>query len=117
MIDVSAEVFDLLGSIQFKELPGTGLMDSARRVTRVPTLDQGVAITDRGFSYGDQTLVIQYKPVSAAHNALVQRLIRLHPTVRATTKDGVFRCSPQLLQRSSEENRFTLLVIEKLSED
>jgi hypothetical protein len=86
-------------------------------VSRVGTLDGGVSISDRGFSEGDKTFVYIFKPVSKDHNEIAKRLVRLHPKVTVSNSDGVFEAVPQSFLPSPEENTFTLLVVQKISED
>lgn len=117
MIHLAAELFDFSGVVWIKPVANNPEPPLIRRVTRVATLDQGVAITDRGYSEGDRTPIIRFKPVSQEHDDTIKRLIRLHPTVRMTNREGVFQCSIQRFDPTPSENRLTLLVIQKLSED
>lgn len=115
-VHICSRLFDPLGWAQFVPLPSNAEGGLARRVTRVATLNGGVAVSDRGFSEGDRTLVYRFKPVSADHNARLMRLVRLHQTVSVATADGVYESVPQSFDPGNSENRFTLLVIRKLSE-
>jgi len=117
MINITATTFDVEGYIDFEPLPSQQSDTFQRRVSRVSTLDGGVAVSDRGYSDGDRTLVYAYRPISKGHDARAQRLIKLHPTVTVSTPDGVFKAVPQNFEQGPAENVFTLLVIERLDED
>lgn len=117
MISIASTAFDLLGHLQISPLASSQVDTFSRRVTRVATLDGGVAISDRGYSDGDRTLVYTYRPVSADHDARARRIVSLHPTVTVSTPDGVFLAAPESFDVSPSQNTLTLLVIEKLSEN
>ena len=113
---ISAQNFDLLGSLSFTPLASSSAGEVSRRVTRVATLDAGVAVNDRGYSDGDRDLSYSWKPVSREQDATAQRLVRLHPRVTVSNAEGVFLCAPRSFEPGSEENRILLLVIQRLSE-
>jgi hypothetical protein len=117
MISITSTAFDPLGYIAIDPLPGSSEDSYSRRVTRTATLDGGVAISDRGYSDGDRTLVYRYKSVSTDHDARAKRILRLHPTVQVSTPDGVYLAAPESFDARSDENTISLLVIRKLSED
>jgi len=117
MISIAARVFDLDGHIEFTPVPSNRDGERSRRVTRTATLDGGVSVSDRGFAYGDQTLVYRYKPESKEHDDRARRIVRLHATVTVATPEGVFEAAPRSLEINNDENVFSLLVIRKLSED
>lgn len=116
IVTISSQLFDLLGSLSFKPLPDSSAGEVSRRVTRVGTLDAGAALNDRGYSEGDRDLVYEWKPISRDHDAIAQRLVRLHPRVIVSNREGVFLCAPERFDPGPEQNRFRLLVIERLSE-
>lgn len=116
IVYISAESFDLFGSMSFTPLPASNADEVSRRVTRIGTLDAGVAVNDRGYSDGDRDLVYEFKPVSREHNATAQRLVRLHPRVIVSNEEGVFLCAPESFQPGPDQNTFRLLVIQRLSE-
>jgi len=86
VIHIAARTFDLLGYLDIAPLPGETTDTYGRRVSRVATLDGGVAVSDRGYSHGDRTLVYRWRPVSEEENARAKRLVSLHPTVTVSTK-------------------------------
>lgn len=115
-VTISAQTFDLLGSFSFSALPSSASGEVSRRVTRVATLDAGVAVNDRGYSDGDRDLSYTWKPVSREQDAIAQRIVRLHPRVIVSNAEGVFLCAPRSFEPGAEENRMLLYVIERLSE-
>ena len=117
MIHINATTFDLLGSLSIHPLPTNDDRAAIRRVSKVSTLDQGVAISDRGFAEGDEPMVFAYKPVSRAHDDIARRIVKIHATVIVTTREGAFLAAPESFTPGREENAFSLLVIRKLSED
>jgi len=117
MIHITSKSYDILGHISFHPSLGNAPATFSRRVTRAATLDGGVAISDRGYSEGDATLVYRYKPVSREHDERAYRLLKLHPRVRVSNPDGLFEAVIESFEPSPSENTITLLVIEKLSED
>ena len=117
MIVICTMLFDLLGVLHIEPLKSNSAVTYTRRVSRVATLDGGAAINDRGYSASDETLVYRFKPVSQEHDDRAQRIVRLHPTVRVSNRDGVFEATPEQFQPTPAENILTLLVIKKLSED
>lgn len=115
MIHITSTSFDIDGYLDITPLPTQG-MSYSRRVARAATLDGGVAISDRGYSDGDRTLNIRYKPVSREHDERARRLLSLHPTVTVSMPGGVFQAAPQSLDITPSENTFTLLIIRNMSE-
>lgn len=115
-VTVAARAFDPDGVVSITLLDGSQVGDVERRVTKVRTLDQGVAINDRGFSEGDRELILIYKPVSLEHDDRVRRLIRLHPLVTVSTRVGCFEAAPLNFQNGADENAFVLTVTQRLDE-
>lgn len=116
MIAITAEQFDASGVLEFTPIGNGADRTYSRRVSRSATLDQGVAISDRGYSDGDITYTYRYKPVSKAHDETAKRLLRVHPTVLLFNSDGAFRAVIQSFQPSDDQNEITLLVSARLSE-
>ena len=116
MIKIASRLFDPLGYIEFRPLPSNSAGAFSRRVTRVATLDQGVAVNDRGYSEGDRTLTYRYKPVSRDHDERAQRLLKLHERVAIANEDGFFEAAVESFDPGPDENRITLFVISSLTE-
>ena len=115
MITISSTTFDLNGSIQINPLPSATDGETTRRVSRVATLDGGVAVNDRGHSEGDRDLSYTWKTISKAHNDAVARIVRLYPRVTVSTPSGCFLAAPQRFSPGVGESTITLLVIDKVS--
>ena len=115
MISITSTTFDLNGHVEIETLAGTADGETVRRVNRVATLDGGVAINDRGYSEGDRTLEYSWKPVSMAHNAAIERIVKLYPSVYVSTPSGVYLASPQRFTPGVTECSISLLVIDKVS--
>ena len=116
MITIHSTTFDLDGTVELPVLPDSLDGETRRRVTRVATLDGGVAVNDRGFSEGDRDLLYTWKTVSKAHNDAIDRIVRLYPRVTVSNRQGCYLAAPQTFSPGAEESSLTLLVIEKLSE-
>jgi len=114
MIVLSAIEFDPGGYIALSESAESELGEVTRRVNRVATLDGGVVINDGGHAPGDRTLRIKWRIRSREEYSAVARLLRVHPRIRVTTRDGMFLVSPQKLNEKRGEGDLTLLVIEEL---
>jgi len=117
VISITSKLFDLLGHLEIEPLPGESEGGISRRVSRVATLNQGVAVNDGGFSHGDRTLIYRYKPVSKDHDNRARRLVELHSRVYVSNADGVFECVPESFDPGADSNTITLFVILKVSED
>jgi len=118
MISIGSTTFDLEGHFQFEPSIGDVVPQAiGRRVSRASTLDGGVAISDRGFSHGDRTLEYTYRPASIEQDAILERIVRIHPTVTVTSPDGAFLAVPETLFKAPDGNTIRLLAIQKISED
>jgi len=115
MISLSAQVFDLAGSVQINPLPGDGDGVTRRRVNRVTTLDGGVVINDGGYAEGDRTLVYSWKAVSKAHNNSIKRLVETYSLLTVATPDGVYSAAPESFTPGQAESTLVLLVKYKLA--
>lgn len=116
MITIHSTTFDLDGTVELDVLPDSPDGETRRRVTRVATLDGGVAMNDRGYAEGDRDLSYTWKTVSKAHNDAVARIVRLYPRVTVSTPSGCFLAAPQRFSPGVGESSITLLVIDKVSE-
>jgi hypothetical protein len=116
VISISTTTFDLNGHIDIDPVIDSPDGETVRRVSRVPTLDGGVATNDRGYSEGDRTLEYFWRPVSRAHNDAIDRIVRLYPQVYVSTPSGVYLAAPQSFTPGVTECSISLLVIEKVSE-
>lgn len=115
LISISTPTFDLDGHVLIKTKPEATTGELRRRVSRVPTLDGGVAINDRGFSDGDRDIVVTWYTVSQEHNDLVARLVRLYPLLNVSMRDGFYVAVPESFSPGVKESTLTLLVKSKLT--
>lgn len=117
-ITISALTFDPLGSVTLQPLPSSDIDTLRRRVSRIETLDGGVALNDFGYTDGDRTLQIEFRPRDQAQEDQIKRLLRLHGRVRVSTRDGVYLAAPESYARSRGANAsLKLLLLQKLTED
>lgn len=87
-----------------------------RRVARVPTLNAGVAVNDRGVAEGDKTFSLRWTSADRAMLLSAERLLQHAFRVHVACVDGVFLAVPSAVRSiSSTEKEFELLVLEKLT--
>ena len=112
---LSAPVFDIAGQVYIPARP----VDSAeipRRVSRVATLDGGVAITDGGFSDGDRTLTVSWRTIGSAHLSAIEALVRNYPLLNLATEYGFFVVAVQTFNPGAANSSIVLLVKEKVAD-
>jgi ferric-dicitrate binding protein FerR (iron transport regulator) len=112
---LSAPEFDLSGYVELLVLDEASFLKAERRVNRVRTLDGGAVINDGGFSDADRTIVLRWRTTSAAHDAAVERMVRLYELVNVSTRSGVFAAAPERFDPGDDESSLSLLVLSKLS--
>jgi hypothetical protein len=78
-------------------LPSTDLGRYARRVSRLATLDGGVATVDAGFTHGDRTVVLRLDAPSASTVTLLKALVTLTETLMVFLPDGAYNAVPESL--------------------
>ena len=116
-VTVSAKVFDISGVLSFEALHNNEVGIMLRRTNRVAVLDGSVAVNNSGFSHGDRDMDFIYKPVSSDHDDIARRLVTEHSRVYVSTSEGCFEAIPGPFAPGPENNRFTLQIIDKVSED
>jgi hypothetical protein len=112
---LSSLTFDLDGTVAIEILNDSDLGSSTRRVTRVATLDGGVAVNDFGYSAADRTIVLRWVPQSEEQINLVERLTRLYSRISLSSKDGFFIVVPQRTGKNGDFHEIVLLVIQEIS--
>jgi len=115
IISISTPTFDLSGHVIIQAKPDSTTGELRRRVSRVATLDGGVAVNDRGFSDGDRDLPITWYTVSQEHSDLVARLIRLYPLLTVAMRDGVYLAAPESFTPGVKESTLNMLITRKLT--
>lgn len=112
---LSALEYNLDGHVALEIREDSDLGETRRRVSRVQTLDGGVAVSDFGHSEGDRTISLRWSPQSADAEAAVAALVRSQSQVVVSVRDGVFRASPEVYQYAPDGSTLRLLTLEKLS--
>ena len=112
-IHITSVDFDPQGRLTLDALPDSELGGLTRRVNRVPTLDLGVAVNDRGFSHGDRTFDIRW-PGTAATNERAAYLTKTHGRVRVSTDEGVFDAIIETFEPGPRESAIRLLIVARL---
>lgn len=114
IVTLTSVDFDPLAVLAVDALPGSEMKTITRRVNRVPTLDLGVAINDRGFSHGDRTFRLRWLSTRATIDTAAY-ITRTHSRVRVANDEGVFDALIQDFTPDARESLITLLIIERLT--
>lgn len=112
---LSSPTFDIAGHVALDVFPRSAFHGVRRRVSRVATLDGGAVINDFGFSHGDTTIDLSWRPVDDAERESVARLIELYGRINIATRSGVYLAAPESYEPGPDEARLRLLVMSKLS--
>ena len=112
-IHITSVDFDPQGRLTVDALPDSELANLTRRVNRVPTLDLGVAINDRGFSHGDRTFIVRWLATQATNDRAAY-LTQTHGRVRVATDDGVFDAVIETFEPGPRESAIRLLIVARL---
>jgi hypothetical protein len=112
---LSSTEFDPLCPVEIDALASSERGETARRVTRVATLNGGAEFNDFGFTESDRTIRIRFVPESAAQEAAVIRLVQTYSRITVSGPDGLFLAAPQSYNPSDSASTLTLLVDRKLS--
>lgn len=115
-VTISAPTFDPLGYVELDATPDSDVTAARRRVSRVATLDGGVAVNDFGASDGDREFRITF-PLTTELERAVTRMLRLYARVTVCTAEGVFTAAMQDYRRNDANGQLTILPIRKTSED
>lgn len=108
LIGLAARSFDPEGALLLPEHGDNDTGSLTRRVTRVRTLDGGVAITNRGYAAADRTLSISLVGLPEAMAERARRLLRLHGSLTITLADGAFTCTAS--EYSDRRRELTVLI-------
>lgn len=111
MIAMATLTIDPFGWQLLRLKPGSSnLGDTARRVSRVATLDGGSAVLDGGYTVADRTISLDISDQSRDTVAALKYLCSVHPVLLVMTEDGAFKASPERVSISGNSARMTLLV-------
>lgn len=86
----------------------------SRAISTDVALDNEVAITDSGFSWGDMAMRLKI-PYSKAHEQALLAWLQAWPQVSVARQDGLFRCVLQKIQQRNGKITVTLAVIERMA--
>lgn len=94
--------------------PDSEILSNARRMTRTPTLDRGVEITDQGFCAGDQTLRITCRRMTEPQIALYRAIADNYTRVTVATPKGTYECVPERYNLLPSTQTLTFAVVRRL---
>ena len=112
---LSSTEFDPLCPVEIEALASSDRGETARRVTRVATLNGGSEFNDFGFTESDRTIRIRFVPTSAAQEAAVKRLVETYSRITVSGPDGLFVAAPDKYIPGDSVGTLVLLVDRKLS--
>lgn len=116
LVTITTTTFDPLGAVELEILSDqSDFGETARRVTRIATLDGGAVFNDFGHAYGDRTIRLVWSITSDAQESAVERLVRLYSLLNVSLPDGVYQAAPQSYASTQTQGTLTLLVKFKLS--
>lgn len=111
LIGLAARGYDPRGALLLPHRDGTTLGDVNRRVSRVRTLDGGVAVTNRGHSPGDRTITLSFSGMPREVVEQARRMVRLHAFVTVSIPDGCFVGVPS--EYAEQQEALTILITEE----
>lgn len=112
---LTATTYDLEGALVLDLLPETDWGETRRRVSRVATLDGGVAVNDYGSAAGDRTITLAWTLDTPADEAAIDWIVSTHQTLTLCCYLGALRVAPDSLKCANGRATLVLLVLEKLS--
>jgi len=111
MLAISTLVIDPFGVQVLRLKPGgANLGDTARRVSRVATLDGGASILDGGYTVADRTITIDLAGQTRDTVDALKYLCAVHSALLVFTEDGAFKAAPERVSVNANGASMTLLV-------
>lgn len=111
-----APTFDPLGHVEIHAMPGSETETASRRVSRVKTLDGGVAMLDMGYTDGDRSMRLVVRKDGPDTLRRVSRLMSAYSEAYLSARAGFFRVAIQSVNDLSEQEfAVSVLVIKKES--
>ena len=111
MIALSTLTIDPFGAQLLHLKPGgANLGDTARRISRIATLDGGATILDGGYTITDRTIVIDLAGQSRDTVDALKYLCQTYSALIVLTEEGAFRAAPESVSVNPNSARMTLLV-------
>lgn len=114
VVGLCSVLFDLEGDVVVNPHPDTNLGELSRRVNKDKTLDGGVAVTDGGFSEADRDIMLVWKTLAPAREAIITGIVKTHSLVNVCTRDGVFQATPGAYRTSRGRSSVQMIVRERL---
>ena len=115
LISISSDLFDPLGARTLNVAPASEVNSGARRMSRTATLDGGCYVVDQGYTVSDETWAITINAPSPDDVAFVERIVRMHSSVRVSTPQGLFRAVAQRWSATPAALNLTLAITERLT--
>jgi hypothetical protein len=112
---LSSLTFDLDGAVALEILGDSDLGSSTRRVTRVATLDGGVAVNDFGYAAADKTILLRWVPASKDDADKIKRLVELYAQLYLSVDGNLYIVAPRQMLINQGVHELSLLVIQKVS--
>ena len=111
MIALSTLTIDPFGAQLLHLQPGgASLGDTARRISRIATLDGGASILDGGYTITDRTIVIDLAGQTRETIDALKYLCETYSALIVLTEDGAFRAAPERVSVNASSARMSLLV-------
>ena len=111
MLGIATLTIDPVGSQLLTLKPGAAnLGDTARRVSRVATLDGGASIIDGGYTVTDRTISVDIADQTRETIDALKYLFQTHTMLLLFTEDGAFKAAPERITITGNSARMTLLV-------
>lgn len=111
MIALATLTIDPFGAQLLTLRPGgANLGDTARRVSRIATLDGGASILDGGYTDTDRTIVVDLAGQDRSTIDALKYLFQVHSSLIVMTEDGAFAAAPERISVNSSSARMSLLV-------
>lgn len=114
MITVSAKNFDPLGHFEIQPSIQQRDAELRRRVNRYKTLDGGVVMTDRGFTYGDSDLVLKWRSRDSQFENDLRDLFGRQQRCVVSMHPHVYECAFSGIRSDGDETRLELLIYARL---
>jgi len=112
-IAISTLTADPLGShvLTLQDSTKNKLGDTARRVSRVATLDGGAALIDSGYSVADKTITLDLSWQDQEVIDDLRYLVSMYSTVLVFTEEGAYTAALERLTGGRTGGMLTLLVV------
>lgn len=111
MLAISTLTVDPYGAQLLTFKPGqVNLGDTARRLSRVATLDGGATVLDGGYTLADKTIRLDLSSQSREVVDALRYLCAMYTKLLVLTEEGAFSAAPERVSISGQSISMTLLV-------